>query len=294
MAPLDRKLRRNVNFHHRGKSWHSEVDVPDTDWHFEGRRKPARRQTVEVCGKSSGGVEILQCLSDVPSPSRRRDGGNHYPPGSWQTSKEAEAMDDGHAAPVSSYREQLRATGQQALQRLRDNNGIGKATHSTTSSKSPVSTPKAALSPLPSSAACVTPVPPGASVMATQPIFPTAPAAAGNASFCQTRHDVQSPHINLRNSGTIPSSQVLAWESLQGPSLWSAPTTPMNHAVQDAPQSPTQQRCDLILPMAKSPSRNASSANLLAIAMPSAMNLALDREEIAAQLRAAAPCHYED
>lgn len=249
---------------------------------------PPMLSSIEIQANKNG-IELeaaralVTDLASLPSPSRQRGG----------SEQDDEAMlDKGETTPLygqrPSYREQLRASGQQALQRVRDNGNHGLAA------------PKAAHK--------VT-----AGAVAKQSPFSAvlAPQVGNEAATAASRIDRQLPFIPI--SGTPPHNSPLnSPQNVQHNGSWSdiTPTgqqSPMTYNQQPSlgfttplggQSSPISfNLCPQALPVnpvgGQVTPTSCCQQEMMAHFMPCVFN-GLDGAQIAYQLNAAAPEIYED
>lgn len=228
--------------------------------------------------KSQAGQPLIGRLRNLPSPSRARGGGD--------AGTRKGFLDGLDSTPQrNSYREMLRASGQQALLRVQNSD--------------PASPTPKAMPPPPSQ-------PPSLGGLGS-----TGPAPSlllldhlGAPGECSTRSAASAPCLpasafGLPSAGFTPSNagtpMVAAWPDMspeagrrQIPAWPDMSPTPSPEAA-GAQFWPEPRNTFFMERLAESP-----SADLMAIAMPQAKEMSLDGEQIAAHLRAAAPAVYED
>lgn len=233
---------------------------------------------------TEAGQSLITKLRSLPSPSRSRGG---------ESSKSKGFVDRREPAPPrSSYREMLRASGQQALMRVQNNE-------------------------LPPSSRASLPLPPP----------PNQPPAFGNGSgpapslllsahLCAAPGDLSTrsappslptnafslPPADLTPCARSPAAAAFALPPADLTPSCASTVTPMVGAWPDL--SPTPGAGSRYWPEASPTGFQASPTgfhldrveenDLMYIAMPEAKRLSMDGEQIAAQLRAVAPAMYED
>jgi len=225
MARLDRKARRALQPRHRAKiNAHEETSANTVE--------TTANLDTESQNQESTSSESSTEISSVPSPLRSR-------------------FLSGHGGEATSYREKLRASGQQALRRVQ-NGGLQRhgARHE-------------------------------------QPMQ----ATGGDRHFAAYTSLHAAPHLAPGDwrpvSLTPPPSPM--------PMPHSPPASPVRLSASAAVWTPATLGCGHMQePMPGFGFEEMPEAGLMAIAMPQAMSWALDYEQIAAELRAAAPCLYED
>jgi len=212
---------------------------------------------------AEAGHVLINKLRGLPSPSRQK-GARDAASGSGTL------LGSGSGQARSSYREMLRASGQQALLRVQNNEPAAPAQRGAQPSPpgKVVTFQSAGPGPAPSLLLSGHMAPPGdASVRSTT----SAPCLPSNA-FCLP---YASPAATPSNASTTPMVQL--------PDM--SPDTGRSRYWPDRSPTFCMERVPELMP-------ENSPTDLLSIAMPQARRM--DREQIAAHLRAAAPEVYED
>jgi len=239
MARLDRKSRRAVQPRQLARAAARE-EAKSMNMNEMNMKHDMEYQNQDACSSASSAD-----ISRVPSPVR-----SHLV-----------SVVDGEARPArpgalfaspgaSSYREKLRATGQQALRRVRDSGVL----------RTPI-----VHDPLMQAM-------PGDRLFSSYSPLHTTPHLTPGDWHAMNLTPPPSPMVHHSPSLSpvrLPSSRM----------VWAPATLGCAHVQEPVPSFGFEEMPE---------------AGLMAIAMPQAMSLALDKDRIAAELRAAAPCLYED
>ncbi|CAK0870783.1 unnamed protein product [Prorocentrum cordatum] len=236
-------------------------------------------------GARAPGVADPADVASVASPLRRRGAGPRQPPG--KAAPQAPPPASSPTASPSSYREQLRASGLGALQ--------GSRAGGRSAASQQASSPAGSLTFFPPPLSFAGP-PAGAprALPQFEPATPDASARSPPAALLPSALGAPAPpFVPVAEVGTAMPMQPMApmvgfppqacgWPDLS-PIAAASPATATPMAFFDQMQMPPADfQCF------------GGVADLMAIAMPQAAGAALDPEQLAAQLRAAAPTVYED
>lgn len=285
MGAGDRKSRRGAR---RGSEEASPADARRFDAAV-AKLAAGPEADAQLGGIAPGKLPASQ-LAHVPSPHRRRAGVPNAP-GAPPVEASLGTIAEAPLA-AGSYRDQLRANGQRALQRAWEGGFM----------------PRPGLPPPP-------PPPTTGPSMDLGGAAMTSPAggeaAAGQEQYlalCQTTPNIQHalaapPPPPLAASqgmsptwGTSPAGSGGFWPEagleIQAP-VMGGPSLPMPECQQGPQMVPMQPMLPMPLPAPGTPGATNPADGLMAIAMPQATTW-MDGEQIAAQLRAAVPVCYED
>lgn len=244
------------------------------------------------------GVSMESLLLSVPSPARSRKVTGKCPGDGAASGIRAgpEPWNQTVAATNTGYREQLRANGQQALERLLHRGIAPKSPSSMTMDLTTASPFGHDISS-------------AGDVLASLELMP--PASGGGSPSAGGERRAQfggGAPLNLADVCPMPaagpqpspSTDGLRWSYRTEVPQWStSPVSPMAAAAPMPPVSPLAPMPVMMVPPATTllqqppqPCGGALQNDLLSIVMPGAGSL--DSEQIASQLKAAARCQYDD
>eukprot|EP00747_Dinoflagellata_sp_TGD_P211679 gnl/TRDRNA2_/TRDRNA2_84888_c0_seq1.p1 gnl/TRDRNA2_/TRDRNA2_84888_c0~~gnl/TRDRNA2_/TRDRNA2_84888_c0_seq1.p1 ORF type:complete len:364 (-),score=77.83 gnl/TRDRNA2_/TRDRNA2_84888_c0_seq1:277-1332(-) len=351
MASSDRRSRRGTRREHAVSTASGPATLGAGTMRKETSALELPISAAGAPGEDVSELELLKVLG-VASPARRRQivgrgvadfdaapGGciagasasQALQPPLWDASGPLIEADGSASVPKMSYRDQLRANGQQALQRSWDR-GIGPKTQIGTPLGSPVSTPVASVAPSPMGSPCVMatmpPTPPvlpmgGGSMDFGMPPPPPAPPPTMDAQAYMAMCRPPPPSQTPQSVPPMPSCSMAPGPT--SPLAWSA--SPMDASMYQM-QPPASEMNPILSPFGAEPQvsnpfcfdmgqaqqgqmtptghvtpqssmqqvQDSNRFNMMAIVMPQAANYHFDNKEIAAQLEAAASSFdvYED
>lgn len=236
-----------------------------------GLPSPSRRRSPSVAEAtlSPCTAGALQPPGPLPPPPQQRDPWEPHPCDALGLARANEGQG------VASYRNQLRSSGERALQRAIDHGLFPKA-HMRQQSGGGF--PGAPTAPMPTG-----PPPPGP--LPPQP--PPLPDAGGASEYFAMATQMCAGVPQMWDGGADAGAPHLCAGAPQV--YWAAASAPPMEVPQLPPMPPMPQ-----MPQPPQPMPEPPQQDLMAIAMPQATHFPVDNQQLAAQLMAAADCQYED